>query len=222
MSSTVIDLFSGLEGFSQAFSEDRDWEVVTVDFEERFSPDICGDVKKMGAKDLPDPDVVLASPPCKAFSVAAIGHYWKDGYIPKKEFVVESTALVHHTLFLIHQLDPEYWFLENPRGMLRNVIGEPEERGGGTVTWCQYGAERMKPTDLWGDHPESFRYRKCSNGDDCHASASRGSRTGTQGVDGSADRAKIPYGLSKAIKSAVENPEKVKEGMGEGNRLSDW
>lgn len=115
--------------------------------------------------------------------------------------------LVRHTVNLIQELNPDYWFIENPRGMLRNILGKPAESeyGGGTVTYCQYGDDRMKPTDLWGNHPEGFEYKSCSNGGDCHVSASRGSQTGTQGKSSSEKRAMVPEGLSKAILEAVES-----------------
>lgn len=152
--------------------------------------------------------MVWASPPCKKFSVAAIGHSWmkfNGNYYPESEEVIQSVKLVKHTIELIQELDPEYWFVENPRGMLRNILGKPEESeyGGGTVTYCQYGDDRMKPTDLWGNHPDSLEYKSCSNGDDCHVSASRGSKTGTQGKDSDVERAMVPKGLSEAILEAV-------------------
>ena len=34
----MLDLFSGLGGASQAMREDDDWEVTTVDFEEKVQP----------------------------------------------------------------------------------------------------------------------------------------------------------------------------------------
>ena len=41
-----------------------------------------------------------------------------------------------------------YWIIENPRGKLRKLeIVKDLPRT--TVTYCQYGDIRMKPTDLW-------------------------------------------------------------------------
>jgi hypothetical protein len=80
---------------------------------------------------------------------------------PLTDFGGESVAMVKKTISLIEDLQPDYWFLENPRAGLRRVmrekfwgLGEPT----GTISWCQYGANRMKPTDLWGEHPE-MEYR---------------------------------------------------------------
>jgi hypothetical protein len=40
----VLDLFSGLGGFSSAFADSERWRVTTVDIEPRFDPDIQADV----------------------------------------------------------------------------------------------------------------------------------------------------------------------------------
>jgi len=206
----MLDLFSGLGGASQAMEEGEKWEVTTVDNQEKFEPDICTDVLKLSPNDFEENfDLIWASPPCDRFTVAQIGRYWdkEDGlYMPKSSEVVNRINLVYHSLFLINELNPDYWFLENPRAMLRNIIGEPRA----TITYCQYGDDKMKPTDLWGKHPPSFPYRKCNSGDGCHESSPRGSKTGTQGLKTSEERAKVPYGLSKTVKKSIENPESNK------------
>jgi hypothetical protein len=201
-----LDLFAGLGGFSAAFEDSDEWEVVTVDLEERFDPDIQADVMNIRPEDLPDADVVLASPPCKTFSKAAAwhGHYSTDA-APQTDEAREAVALVFHTIGLIRALDSDYWFIENPEGHLRKFLGHPT----GSVTYCQYGAEYMKPTDLWGDSPP-MDYRRCRNGDDCH----RRSRSSQEKGDGEhpsdalprnpAERAKVPYQLSESIRDACE------------------
>ena len=61
-----------------------------------------------------------------------------------------------------------------------------------TITYCQYGDIRMKPTDIWTNHPNPRFKPMCKNGDPCHMKAPRGARTGTQGLKNSIERAKIP------------------------------
>ena len=50
----------------------------------------------------------------------------------------------------------------------------------------------MKPTDIWTNHQNPRFKPPCKNGAGCHVRAPRGSKTGTQGLKNSVDRAKIP------------------------------
>lgn len=190
----VLDLFSGLEGFSQAF-KDRGHRVFTVDINPKFKPDSVADIMDLAPKDFPfKPQVILASPPCNCFSVASIGKHWKGG-VPDEE-TRKAIKLVSHTISLILNLHPKYWVLENPMGMLRKVLGKPQY----PITQCQYGRKEMKATDLWGVLPKRFKAKKCKPGSLCHIAAPRGSRFGIQNSKLSPEsKAKIPYGLSKAI-----------------------
>ena len=77
-----------------------------------------------------------------------------------------------------------------------------------TVTYCQYEMDkepnerRMKPTDIWTNNAKWVPQPMCKNGDPCHISAPRGSRTGTQGLKNNYERSKIPYDLCKEILSS--------------------
>lgn len=145
-----VDLFSGLGGFSESMLQ-RGWELTRFDFDDSFShiPNTkIANVLDLTPDDLPsDPDLILASPPCTHFSTAAGWRYWKGGFMAPE--VKESIELVKYTLDLIYKIDPEYWVLENPRGMLRRVIGLPVI----TTFWGSWGMPYLKPTDLWGKLP---------------------------------------------------------------------
>lgn len=215
MTRHCLDLFSGLGGFSAAFQDHPDWVVTTVDIQEKFNPDVLGDVLNLRPSDLPGADVVLASPECKDFSKACAPQKWEHDEqtrprnLPKNEEIPESIRLVYRTLWLIQELSPRWWFLENPQAMLRTILGEPV----GAVHYCQYGGEFKKPTDLWGRHPESLTYRKCRGEVDCHVTNKREEnkfRDQTRALaddgDYGAERAVVPYELSEAILQAVEDP----------------
>lgn len=199
-----IDLFAGLGGFSQAFEDADGWEVTTVDVEERFDPDVQIDVMELGSRGT-DPDVVLASPPCVDFSVACITDKWdydeyrRPFHLPKKAQVADSIALVFRTLWLVNEWNPDYWFLENPQGMLNVWLNDPVAR----VDYCAYGSEYKKPTQLWGHHPP-MDYRTCP-GSRCDHRRVDGDLPDTLRDDDSAERAKVPRQLSQAILEAVED-----------------
>jgi hypothetical protein len=208
---TVLDLFCGLGGFSAAFADSDRWTVTTVDIEPEFDPDITADVFDLRPSDFNESyDVVLASPPCTQFSLAASSlERFVDGE-PQTGDAQDAVALVYHTLGIIRGLSPEYWVLENPQGWLRHIIGDPTAR----VTYCQYGTEYMKPTDLWGTHPAGWHPRSCAYGDDCHAYNTDQEHGGagnmidawgggvSDGIRDPAERAKVPYELSDSIRDA--------------------
>lgn len=184
-----IDLFSGLGGWSQAFT-DRGWKVLTVDSEREFNPLLCCDIMDLDAYIIPDrPTVILASPPCQKFSTNAIKLNWKKR-TPKDRGVVIAIGMVAKTLDIIHKRSPAYWIIENPRGMLRNVLGKPKV----TTYFRSWGADNLKPTDLWGILPHM----------DWPVPEIGWEVDGTRKIDNSAIAAKIPYNLSLAVCEAIE------------------
>jgi hypothetical protein len=187
----ALDLFCGLGGFSAAFDDSDRWQVTTVDIETRFDPDIQADVFDLRPSDFErEFDIVLASPPCTQFS--NLQHIHHDGeYSPTGDAV----ALPLHTVGLIQGICPSYWILENPKGMLRQYIGNPVA----TVDYCEYGHYTKKPTDLWGQHPP-MTYRRCG-----HKNHRKGGITDFErGPSDPAERAKVPYALSESIRDACE------------------
>jgi len=65
----VLDLFSGLGGFSEAF-KDRGHFVITFDIDPDFHADWVCDVGELNT--LPKADAILASPPCQCFSMMSL------------------------------------------------------------------------------------------------------------------------------------------------------
>jgi site-specific DNA-cytosine methylase len=200
-----LELFCGTKSVEKIFRKEG-WDTYTVDLEESMNPDLCINVLDLTAEMILDkfgrPDVIWASPPCTKFSVASIGRNWikeKNGnVVAKNKDAEQAKDIVVHTIKLIEELKPKYWFIENPRGMLRKMPFM-QELPRYTVTYCQYGDTRMKPTDIWSNHPNPNFKPTCKNGDTCHEAAPRGSSTGTQGLKNAMDRGVIPPQLCKHI-----------------------
>ena len=173
----VLDLFSGLEGWSRAFRE-RGHHVTTLDLDPRFGADIQADILTVNG--LGKFDAILASPPCETFSVMTIGHYWTGGvgaYEPKNDKSRLGLAIMNKTFELIDAAKPRFYVIENPRGVMRKVAPRPPT----TTTWyCRWGMPYAKPTDLWTNI--SGEFPACKNNNKDHLPAPRGSMTGIQGV----------------------------------------
>ena len=203
----VLDLFSGTGSATRAFREDATCQVVSVDMDFTRSPTYAMSIEQWYYEELPkfkpgNFPFIWASPPCKYFSIANSDlkhHWWRSG--PKSPEVFEALKNVAITLKIIEELQPQYWVLENPRGMLRTVrmMDQYPRR---TVTYCQYGHDAMKPTDLWGRLPPTWQPKICQNGDPCHINAASNENSATESKSYD-ERIHVPYGLSRSILDAL-------------------
>jgi hypothetical protein len=217
MNKLVLDLFCGTKSLKKP-AEDLGFDYFGIDIDPQFEPDLVADINDFyffssHEKWLPrTPYIIWASPPCTHFSVASIGKNWiknkKGDPIPKTEQANEAITLVYRTLLLINNIHHRWWFLENPRGMLRNFETMQNRYEMDTVTYCQYGETRMKPTDIWHNNPNWHPKPACKNGDPFHDRAPRGSKLGTQGIKGAINRDKVPYALLYEILTACINNDK--------------
>jgi hypothetical protein len=197
----ILELFAGSKSIGNV-AEQLGMNVYSSDIEQFGGIDYVVDILEFDVNKVPfKPDVIWASPPCTGFSVAAIGRNWTktDGdAIPKSDTARLGIELVKKTIEIIDYFNPKYFFIENPRGMLRKLqIMQRFKRH--SVTYCQYGDSRMKPTDIWTNSETWIPRPACKNGDSCHISAPRGSRTGTQGLANAFERSKIPNQLCEEI-----------------------
>jgi hypothetical protein len=200
----VFDFFAGTGSSTKAF-KDAGHTVISFELDPKFEATETVSIMDLNAEELlakyGRPDFIWASPPCTAFSVASIGHHWTGGagaYIPKTHEAEFNQKLVAKTLQLIDELKPTAWLMENPRGMLRK-LPVVEGRNRVTISYCQYGDTRQKPTDLWGNVPNWNPRPICSPGSSCHEAAPRGSRTGTQGLKNAKVRSMVAPELGQEL-----------------------
>lgn len=132
----VLDLFSGLGGFSEAFVLNDD-EVLRIENNPLLSEvkhtvmmDVCKlrDIIAEGLTQgdlnpyLLNIDLIVASPPCYDFSLA---YSAPQGIIARKgkeefEAYQPDMELFDVTLEIIEMLKPRYWIIENVRGSIRH------------------------------------------------------------------------------------------------------
>lgn len=202
----ILELFAGSRSIGKV-AEELGHDVFSSDIEQFSGIDYVIDILNFDYKEVPFiPDVIWASPPCTGFSVASIGTHWGGGYRgyePKTDTARLGIELVKKTQEIIEhykKLNPNLiWYMENPRGVLRKLDVVKNLPIRQSVTYCQYGDNRMKPTDIWTNNGNWIPKPMCKNGDKCHISAPRGSKTGTQGKKGAYERSIIPKELCKEV-----------------------
>ena len=208
-----LDLFSGTHSFAKCCKE-LGHNCLTLDRD--LPADINIDIMDWDYKSFKpnEFDIIWASPPCTCYSVASISTHWTGGhraYIPKTKEAEESMKFVDHMSWIINLLNPRYYYIENPRGVLRKLDVMNKSRWldiplRHTVWYCQYGDKRAKPTDIWTNDNNWNPKPVCKNGNpDCHHErAPRGSKTGTQGLKNNYERSKVPEELCEEIIKGIK------------------
>jgi len=104
----LLELFSGTGSVGRPWRENNH-EVISVDIDPRYQPEICEDILQLSYCKLPIVDIVWASPPCDQYSRART----RGG--PRN--LVLADSLVSKTIEIIkyfQTLNPDLiWFIEN-------------------------------------------------------------------------------------------------------------
>ena len=148
-------------------------------------------------------DLIIAHPPCTYLTVTGNRWFNVERYGEK---AIERQKLRNEAIKFFMELanaNCERIAIENPVGGMRKMQfmqGLPRY----TVTYCQYGERRQKPTDIWTNHPDPQFKPPCKRGSPCHEAAPRGSQTGTQGLRNAKEKGVIPEMLCNHIVDICE------------------
>lgn len=124
----VLELFAGTRSIGKAF-ERAGHEVYSIEWDKNFEGiDWYEDIGKITAQDIIErfghPDVIWASFDCSSFSIAAISHHRKKNLEtgnldPVSDYAKFCDKVDQNVLKLIKDLNPMYYWIENPVGGLR-------------------------------------------------------------------------------------------------------
>ena len=214
----MLELLCGEGVLAEVFRK-RGFDITTLDNNPDLNPDIVADILDIDPGSLPGPFLYIhASPVCTTFSVCQLSRHYKNR-IPWSSKAHIGIAILIKCIEIIEYWKPEYWTIENPRGMMRHVP-RLQQFHRVTVTYCQYGEDFQKPTDFWMPCPFWIPKKACSAGDSCHQAQPRGYRAkkdfnaigkGTQGLSNAQERGKFPVQLCEEIADAIEGKQKTSQ-----------
>lgn len=159
----MFELFKGTGSVGKVASR-MGYDVVSLDFDPIFTPDIETDILKWDYKKWSKehnfiPDYIWASPPCNTYSPLAYRLKERDTKTaePFSERAKMGTKILYKTLEVINyflKLNPNLKYcIENPRGMMRQDNRMKALPHRVTATYCSYGDQKFKPTDFWSNYP---------------------------------------------------------------------
>lgn len=152
-----IELFCGYGTVTDAFQKEgfKTWKTDIRKRKGVCEPDVKKSILQFDFREVPfeKVHVLWASPPCDVWSYASGNFHW-DGDIPKTEKCLEHIEILKKTLAVIEILNPDIFFIENPRGKLRyfRPFVEWLEKHHGvskTLTLSSYGFPSTKPTNIF-------------------------------------------------------------------------
>jgi hypothetical protein len=171
----MFELFKGTGSVGNV-AKKLGFDVVSLDFDPIYTPDIETDILKWDYKKWAEdnnfyPSYIWASPPCNTFSILA--YPLKERNIktaePKSDRAKEGTKILHKTLEIIDYFkskNPDLLYtIENPRGMMRldkKMLKLPNKE---TTLYCLYGDFKKKPTDFWSNFKMNLdtETKQCKN-----------------------------------------------------------
>ena len=162
MKPTMIELMSGRGIMAEEFKQ-MGYDVLTIDLDKKCKPNMIIDINHLSVSDLPikfqNPDVIWFGMDCTYFSQANThkgGHIGPNGELKTKE-AEEAVQTLKKGLRLIEEMNPKFWFIENPGGnggmkRLKVMKKYPHVE----IVYCAYGGKTKKPTSIFGKFPSKW------------------------------------------------------------------
>ena len=161
----LLELFKGTGSVGKV-AKKLGFDVISVDIEDKYEPDILVDILQLDYTKLPIPDFIWASPPCNTYSSLAYPLKERDINTakPLSERAKIGTKILYRTLEIIDYFslkNPNLAFvIENPKGMMRKDSKIKKLILNNTY-YCNYGDKRTKPTDFFSNYPLNLNTKPC-------------------------------------------------------------
>jgi len=177
----LLEVFCGTKSFGKVF-EKNDWEVVSVDIEPMWQPDILVDVLEWDYKTYSKDyfNHIHFSPPCIFMSTLQSSWYGRykgrgeDKYLFTKEIHIEklkeSDKLLYKIREIIDYFENITWTIENPYHTKFNNISKRgifDDYDYSICNYCMYNYPIKKPTIFYNNFDLKL---KCCDGSHKHQS----------------------------------------------------
>ena len=131
----LLNLFSGTDSVAMPWRENNH-EVISVDIDGRFNPEICEDILKLSYCKLPIPDVIWASPPCDQYSRARTRAKTPRNLALADSLVAKAIEIIKY----FQTLNPDLiWFIENGLTLLWGRDVAMDLKNYVVLDYCQFG-----------------------------------------------------------------------------------
>jgi len=206
----VLDLYSGLGGFSEAFVRSPNYEVMRIENNPLLSEvphteimcvlEFRDNLREMINRGyIPDPvEIILISPPCLPFS---LGFNAPQAILSREGGFEDYKPDMSHLmagLEIVEMLKPRYFIVENVRGAIRHfkpILGD-------------HFASIGQSNFLWGNCPPLAPF-EIEKG---HRKTATGSSELRHNI-----RSLIPFNVSLAIKKAIESQKTIFDYLADNN-----
>ena len=187
---TMVDMFSGLGGASEAFYQSKNWVIWRYD-NNPLLKDVPGSIISdhmfqfvVNGHEGKNIDLIWASPPCRQFSNAY--HSPKSQAKRMGKYYDPNLELLEKTVKTIKIVKPKTWVIENVVGSIKYfepLLGKPRQIIGSVVLWGNFP---LLP--LPADFKELKKFKD----------------PGSQNPLRSNYRAKIPYKISESLRDTLD------------------
>ena len=148
----VLELFKGT-GSVGNICKKNDMEVISLDFNKKYNPDILCNILDWNYKDTKYDyfDIIWASCDCTQYSKAKTQGV-RD--------IEGANLIVLKTIEIIKYFNPKYWFIENPQTGLLPKQEFMKSLPFVDADYCMYGYPYRKRTRFW-TNKENIKLRIC-------------------------------------------------------------